>query len=279
MSTPVLNDPTTARERTQEWLRGVYRNELGREVDQEGLDYWTADIHDRGQNRNNVLSNIRRSDEKWLADTYERELGRGLGDEGREYWMGDLRGKGSGKDDLTYGSDRPAQTRDQVLDNIRRSEEYQNYQGGADPETPIIRNPITPPDDPDPVDPVVPVVPIPTQPDPNTDPRNIDWSKFNPNTMPEYKIDPDSPGISAAVSAGNRMTDDFYGRFLPNWKRTTDLGSMEMSFSNNKNMNRLFNRDAQGNVTGINITVSDYEDPKEMFDYYYDKMYGDKDED
>lgn len=269
MSTPVLNDPATAKERTQNWLRGVYRDELGRDIDQEGLDYWTKDI-EGGASRNSVLSNIRRSDEKWLRDTYATELGRDLGDEGREYWMGDLRGKGSGKEDLTYGSDRPAQTRDQVLANIRRSQEYEDYQGGAEPRDPIISNPVIPPT-------IPPTTPVPTNP--NTDWRNIDWGAFNPDTMPEYKIDPDSPGISAAASAGNRMTDDFYGRFLPNWKRTTDLGTLEMSYSNNKNMNRVFNRDAQGNVTGLNITVGEYDDPKELFDHYYDKLYGDKDED
>ena len=139
MSDPVI-PAATAKERTQNWLKDVYRAELGREADAEGLKYWADDIA-KGATRNEVLSNIRRSDEKWLADTYQTELGRDLGTEGREYWMGDLRGKGSGKEDLTYGSDRPVQTRDQVLENIRRSDEYKTYQAGNDGfdgEKPII---------------------------------------------------------------------------------------------------------------------------------------------
>jgi hypothetical protein len=269
MSDPVI-PAATAKERTQNWLKDVYRAELGREADAEGLKYWADDIA-KGATRNEVLSNIRRSDEKWLADTYQTELGRDLGTEGREYWMGDLRGKGSGKEDLTYGSDRPVQTRDQVLENIRRSDEYKTYQAGDDG---IIdgRKPIIIDEDDDDVDDTS------KKKDPNEDWRNIDWGKFNPNTAPEYKIDPNSPGISAAVSAGNRMTDDFYGRFLPNWKRTTDLGTTEIGISNNLAMNRLFNRDASGNVTGINISLPEYQDPKEQFDYYWDKMYGDKDD-
>ena len=54
-----------------------------------------------------------------------------LDDEGRAYWMGDFRGQGSGREDLTYGQDeRPVQTREQVLANIRRSEEYKLKQSG-----------------------------------------------------------------------------------------------------------------------------------------------------
>ena len=65
----------------------------------------------------------------WVAvktknSTYKKELNRELDDEGRNWWMGDFRGQGSGKEHLTYGSDRPAQTREQVLANIKRSEEY-----------------------------------------------------------------------------------------------------------------------------------------------------------
>ena len=52
-----------AKERTVEWLKGVYQSELGRELGDEGKDYWTADIHDRGQTQEQVLANIRRSNE------------------------------------------------------------------------------------------------------------------------------------------------------------------------------------------------------------------------
>ena len=50
------------------------------------------------------------SDEEFLERVYQSELGREPDGEGFKYW--------------TYGSDRPAQTREQVLANIRRSEEY-----------------------------------------------------------------------------------------------------------------------------------------------------------
>ena len=259
----------TAQERTKEWIKQTYRDELGREAGQEGLDYWSKDI-EGGATREEVLANIRRSDEKWLGDTYKKELGRDLGDEGRNWWMGDLRGKGSGKEDLTYGSDRPVQTREQVLANIRRSDEWKNRQNPDDPE------PDDPePDDPDPVD--------PGNGNGEYEPKDIDWTKFNPNTLPEYQIDPRSPGISAAVSAGNRMTDHFYSKFLPNWKKTTDLGTREIGNSLQKTMYGLGNWEDPGTpddrsddvLSGLKITVPDYEDPKDLFDYYYDKLYGD----
>jgi len=131
-----------AKQRTKEWLRGVYKKELGREIGQEGLDYWTKDIHDSGQTRNQVLSNIRRSNEKWLGDTYRIELGRELGDEGRDYWMKDMREGG--------------QSREDVLANIRRSDEYKTYQAG---------------DQPDPSDPTDPSDPIEYADNPWEEPR------------------------------------------------------------------------------------------------------------
>ncbi len=50
----------------------------------------------------------------WLQDTYKKELGRDLGDEGEKYWTADIHDRG--------------QTQEQVLANIRRSDEYKNYQ-------------------------------------------------------------------------------------------------------------------------------------------------------
>ena len=46
----------------------------------------------------------------WLQDTYKKELGRDLKDEGEKYWTADIHDRG--------------QTQEQVLANIRRSEEY-----------------------------------------------------------------------------------------------------------------------------------------------------------
>jgi len=110
----------------KEFLERVYQSELNRKPDDEGYEYWLNDIQIKGETREEVLMNIRLSDEKWLVDIYRKELNREIDDEGRNWWMGDFRGQGSGKDHLTYGSDRPAQTRDQVLANIKRSEEYKS---------------------------------------------------------------------------------------------------------------------------------------------------------
>lgn len=52
-----------ARARTEAWLEGVYRDELGRELGAEGRQYWTDDIHNAGQTREQVIANIRRSPE------------------------------------------------------------------------------------------------------------------------------------------------------------------------------------------------------------------------
>ena len=115
----VLCDPGS----DKEFLERVYQSELNREPDKEGYEYWTNALNN-GDTREQVLMNIKISDEKWLVDTYRKELNREIDDEGRNWWMGDFRGQGSGKEHLTYGSDRPAQTRDQVLANIKQSEEY-----------------------------------------------------------------------------------------------------------------------------------------------------------
>tara|TARA_B100000287_G_scaffold225484_2_gene212756 strand:- start:20102 stop:20626 length:525 start_codon:yes stop_codon:yes gene_type:complete len=60
-----------ARARTEAWLEGVYRDELGRELGAEGRKYWTDDVHERGQTREQVIANIRRSPE---YDGYRRGL-------------------------------------------------------------------------------------------------------------------------------------------------------------------------------------------------------------
>ena len=61
-----------ARARTEAWLEGVYRDELGRELGAEGRQYWTDDVHERGQTREQVVANIRRSPE---YAGYHRGLG------------------------------------------------------------------------------------------------------------------------------------------------------------------------------------------------------------
>jgi len=259
-----------------QWLSDTYKKILGRDVGQEGLDYWGKELSSGNQTRVQVEANINRSDEKWLGDTYRQELGRELGDEGRNWWMGDLRGKGSGKEDLTYGSERPVQTRQQVLENIKRSDEWKDNKenelcltyfgpGGCNDNP----NPPKPGPDPDP-DP---------DPDPNdqNDPDNYDWNKYSA-TLPAYEIDPDSPGLSAAASFGNRLTDSAMIH-INKLHQNSRNSANELRFINKRNMANAIGWDKDGNSTGPKFTVPDYGDPKEMFDYYYDKLYGDKDDD
>ena len=47
----------------EEFLERVYQSELGREPDGEGFKYWLDDMNLRGETREQVLANIRRSDE------------------------------------------------------------------------------------------------------------------------------------------------------------------------------------------------------------------------
>ena len=61
-----------ARARTEAWLETVYGDNLGRGTDPSGLKHWTDDIHERGQTREQVIANIRRSPE---YQGYQRGLG------------------------------------------------------------------------------------------------------------------------------------------------------------------------------------------------------------
>ena len=101
-----------------DYLDGLYENILERDPDDEGMEYWRNELVSGNQTREEVKSNINRSDEKWLGDTYKELLGRSLGNEGRDYWL----------DDIEQG-----QTRDQVIANIKRSSEYLNRQEKACP--------------------------------------------------------------------------------------------------------------------------------------------------
>tara|TARA_Y100001963_G_scaffold6073_2_gene7824 strand:+ start:1738 stop:2289 length:552 start_codon:yes stop_codon:yes gene_type:complete len=100
------------------WLNRVYQRELGRDVGDEGLEYWGNEL-DQGASRRDVRENIRRSDEAWLNKTYKDLLGRSVGDAGRTYWGDELAGGAS---------------RESVIDNIKRSNEYSTYQDSLDAE-------------------------------------------------------------------------------------------------------------------------------------------------
>tara|TARA_B100000965_G_scaffold392930_1_gene403078 strand:+ start:1518 stop:2336 length:819 start_codon:yes stop_codon:yes gene_type:complete len=244
-----------AKERTREWLKDTYRKELGREAKEEGIQYWMDDIYKRGGNQNQVLSNIRRSDEKWLGDTFKAELGRELGEEGREYWMGDFRGKGSGLEDLNYGQDdRPVQSREQVLANIRRNDEYKDYQGGADPVgSPADLPETTPP-------------PEETPSSPQDTPQDTPAPTYSrtPDLSRKYNTVYDS--VDAAAETGNRMTDEFYNRFLPQQRAKVLLGAKEIGESQSHHMKRY-----KG-------TIPSLIDPKELFNYYKGATSNDSDD-
>ena len=47
----------------EDFLERVYQSELGREPDGEGFKYWLDDMNIRGETREQVLANIRRSEE------------------------------------------------------------------------------------------------------------------------------------------------------------------------------------------------------------------------
>jgi len=55
----VLCDPGS----DEDFLERVYQSELGREPDGEGFKYWLDDMNLRGETREQVLANIRRSEE------------------------------------------------------------------------------------------------------------------------------------------------------------------------------------------------------------------------
>jgi hypothetical protein len=236
-------DPSTAG-----WLRDVYKQNLGRDVGEEGLNYW-GDEFRSGKSKADIERDIGLSNEKWLNDTYKSELGRDAGDEGRSYWLNDMKNN--------------AQTRDQVLANIRRSPEWKKHNESG--TTPIMPTPE--PEDPDPKP-----TPTPT-PSPNPDWKDMDWGNFAP-TLPEYEI---NDGIDAVSSAGNRMTDHFYSSYLPKSKANVDLGTLETGAALHYHQGRTYKRDDDGKVIGNKLNIPDYQDPKEMFNYFYDKLYGNED--
>ena len=171
--TAIAPDPKqTARERTEKWLEGVYKNELGRDLGDEGRAYWADDIHDRGQSK------------------------------------------------------------DQVLANIKRSNEYKGYQRGKE-ETPppIVESPVPKPEK-------------PSKPPVRWTPKDNDR---------KYGI---YDAFSAAASAGNKMTDDYYGRFLPEMRKNVMLGINEIGAADRYHGDRYEGKPPE------------YTDPDELFEKY-----------
>ena len=50
-------------ETDEQFLNRIYQEELDREPDGEGFKYWLEDMNIRGETRDQVLANIRRSEE------------------------------------------------------------------------------------------------------------------------------------------------------------------------------------------------------------------------
>lgn len=111
-------------DQASEYLSGLYENILERDPDAEGMEYWKQSLIDGTQTRTDVENNFNISDEKWLGDIYKDELGRNLGEDGRKYWLDDLKG-------LNEGQGGKKATREEVLANIKRSDEYACAQSGG----------------------------------------------------------------------------------------------------------------------------------------------------
>tara|TARA_B100000965_G_scaffold267044_1_gene225735 strand:- start:321 stop:977 length:657 start_codon:yes stop_codon:yes gene_type:complete len=179
----------------------------------------------------------------WLQETYKKELGRDLGDEGEKYWTADIHDRG--------------QTQEQVLANIRRSDEYKNYQRGIGDATPV---PLpSPPIHGDPTKPG-PKKPKPVKPKPEK-------QKYDYTPDPNRRYNKYWDAIDAAADTGNRMTDDYYGRFLPQMRNQVLLGINEIGAADRYHGERYEGKPPT------------YTDPKELFDYYKGKTGKSKDSD
>ena len=179
----------------------------------------------------------------WLQETYKKELGRDLGDEGEKYWTADIHDRG--------------QTQEQVLANIRRSDEYKNYQRGIGDATPV---PLpSPPIHGDPTKPG-PKKPKPVKPKPEK-------PKYDYTPDPNRRYNKYWDAIDAAADTGNRMTDDYYGRFLPQMRNQVLLGINEIGAADRYHGERYEGKPPT------------YTDPKELFDYYKGKTGKSKDSD
>ena len=174
---------------------------------------------------------------EWLKGVYKKELGRDLGDEGEKYWTADIHDRG--------------QTQEQVLANIRRSDEYKAYQRGIGDATPIPLPTPGPPIHGDPTKPG-PKKPKPEKPKPEK-------PKYNYTPDPDRKYNRYWDAIDAAANTGNQMTDNYYGRFLPRMRNEVMLGISEIGAADRYHGSRYEGKPPE------------YTDPKELFDYYKGK--------
>jgi len=159
----------------------------------------------------------------WLKKIYRKELGREYDEAGAKHWIADIHERG--------------QTRGDVVANIRRHDEWKTYQEGKKKKgPPLIKLPIVEPD-----------------------PEKPKKPKYDYTPDPNRKYNKYWDSIDAAADAGNRMTDDYYGRFLPQMRSEVLLGINEIGAAD---------RYHGGRYEGKPPT---YTDPKELFDYYKSK--------
>jgi len=167
----------------------------------------------------------------WLEETYKKELGRDLGEEGEKYWTADIHDRG--------------QTQEQVLANIRRSPEYAAYQRGKGEGDVTL--------------PVVPIPEIPKPEKPKPEKPKPKKPKYDYTPDPRRKYNKYWDAIDAAADTGNQMTDDYYGRFLPQMRNEVLLGINEIGAADRYHGDRYEGKPPT------------YTDPKELFDYYKSK--------
>jgi hypothetical protein len=113
------------------FLNNAYLRNLDRQVDDEGKKYWGEELRSGRATKEDIISNLRRSDEysgvveNFLTDAYRNNLGRDADTEGFDYWANELK---SGKMD-----------RDQVYSAIKGSKEAEEYRKTRPPEDEMVR--------------------------------------------------------------------------------------------------------------------------------------------
>ena len=136
------------------FLNQAYREELGRNPDEEGLQYWKDQITSGNQTQEDVLANIRRSDEyqenQQDTDNSDPDLPSTDSEQGKRLAINDIyrdvleRNTDQGGEDYWYEElESGRQTLDDIRSNIERSDEAadlesnkafieEQYEGGLD---------------------------------------------------------------------------------------------------------------------------------------------------
>ena len=173
----------------------------------------------------------------WLKDVYQKELGREYDEAGAKHWIADIHERGA--------------TRGDVVANIRRHDEWKKYQEGKNKGGGTLDPVIPPPIDGDP-GPIMKPQPVPGKPKPKK-------PKYDYTPDPRRKYNKYWDAVDAAADTGNRMTDDYYGRFLPQMRNEVLLGINEIGAADRYHGDRYEGKPPT------------YTDPKELFDYYKSK--------